>query len=385
MTIRVCVRAGVVAAALGFSLAAPPACASKADATAFQIDPAHDGNVKLKKFAAPLKLKWSKELNGTVSYPLIANGMIYVTTSVNPNGGYGTTLYALDQRNGDVVWQQAIEGTYFISNATYDNGQIFVLNFDGQLSAFDATTGAPGVSVHLGDEYDDSGAPVASHGKVYADEEYALYAIDEKNGNLAWTQTGAGWSLPIVSGSNIFTANEPHHRRYSKKGDILWNQETGSTGGAAAYYNGRIYSPGGAVLDGDTGDIVATLGAIGLPAAFWSDASQTDYRMGVSDGKLSSVKAQNGKAAWSFTGDAQLITQPVVINDMVAVGSSAGTLYLLDAASGDVLWSEKVAAGISHEQQGCCTQPWTAIAAGDGELAVPGGDTISVYSPAKKK
>ena len=127
------------------------------------------------------------------------------------------------------------------------------------------------------------------------------------------------------------------------------------------------------------------LGAIGLPAAFWSDAGQTDYRMGVSDGKLSSVKAQNGKAAWSFTGDAQLITQPVVINDMVAVGSSAGTLYLLDAASGDVLWSEKVAAGISHEQQGCCTQPWTAIAAGDGELAIPGGDTISLYSPAKKK
>jgi len=383
MTIGVCVRAGVVAAALGFSLAASPACASGADATAFQIDPAHDGNIKLRNFAAPLKLKWSKELNGTVSYPLIANGMVYVTTSVNPNGGYGTSLYALDQRKGDVVWQQAIEGTYFISNATYDNGQIFVLNFDGQLSAFDATTGAPGVSVHLGDEYDDSSAPVASHGRVYADEEYALYAIDETTGNQAWAQTGAGWSLPIASGANIFTANEPHHRRYSKQGNILWNQETGGTGGPAAYYNGRIYSPGGAVLDGATGNIVTTLSAIGLPAAFWSDASLKDYRIGVSGGTLASVKAQNGKTAWSFTGDAQFITQPVVINDMVAVGSAAGTLYLLDAASGGVLWSEKVAAGISHEQQGCCTQPWTAIAAGHGELVVPGGDTISVYSPKK--
>ncbi len=376
-------RVSLLAAMLAF-LATQPSAFASSYATAFQIDAAHDGNVKIQNFATPLKLKWSKQLNGIVSYPLIANGKIYVTTSTNPNGGYGTSLYALDRNTGNVVWQRAIEGTYYISNATYDNGQIWVLNFDGQLSAFDAKTGAPGVSLHLGSEYDDQSAPVASRGKVYADELYAFYAIDEATGVESWEQTGTDWGFPIVGGHEVFTSHEPYHYRYSGKGKIVWSQQTGNNGVAAGYYNGKIYSPGGAVLDGKKGEVIANLSAVAFPAAFWTDASQNDYRLGVSDGTLTSVNALNGNTAWTFAGDAQFVTQPVVINDMVAVGSGAGTLYLLDAANGNKLWSQTVAAGISGVQQGCCTQPWTAIAAADGVLVIPGGYGISVYAPAKK-
>jgi outer membrane protein assembly factor BamB len=70
---------------------------------------------------------------------------------------------------------------------------------------------------------------------------------------------------------------------------------------------------------------------------------------------------------------------------MVAIGANTGTIFLLDAGTGAVLWSDKVAAGITEEHFGCGThRPAAAIAAGDGVLAIPGGYSISVYAPAKE-
>jgi outer membrane protein assembly factor BamB len=366
-------------------IASGPAAASSArvDATAFLMNAAHDGNAQTEKFAGPLKLKWSYDFQSNVSYPLIVKNVVYVTTA-GINGGYGTVLYAMDLKKGTVLWQKPVAGTYFTSYLTYDNGQIFVLNFDGQLSAFDAKTGAPGNSVHLESEYDESAAPVAYHGHVYVDEEYALYAVNEATGKIDWTQSGTQ-TEPAVGDSQIFTTIEPQHSAYSLSGGRVWSKTVGKANGAdASYYHGHLYSPDGIVLDGATGKLSTKLNPIDLPAAFWTDASLTDFRIGVSKGKLKSTDTQTGNVAWNFSGDSQLITQPVVIGDTVAIGSSASTLYLLDAATGAQVWSGKVAAGIVSEQQGCCTRPWSAVAAGDGALIVPGDTAISVYVPAKK-
>ena len=61
MTIGVCVRAGVVAAALGFSLAASPACASGADATAF-----HDFHVLQIAFKSVWQHAYDKNVQALV-------------------------------------------------------------------------------------------------------------------------------------------------------------------------------------------------------------------------------------------------------------------------------------------------------------------------------
>ena len=70
-------------------------------------------------------------------------------TVASSGGSSGTTLYALSQATGATVWSRPISGTYHLSNAAYDSGQVFVVNFDGLLRAFDADTGTLNWSVQL--------------------------------------------------------------------------------------------------------------------------------------------------------------------------------------------------------------------------------------------
>ncbi|HVC85701.1 MAG TPA: hypothetical protein VNC12_10670, partial [Solirubrobacteraceae bacterium] len=81
---------------VGFALLAPAvANATSTDlAVAYQLDPAHDGNQTGSSITAPLSLAWSVALQGSISYPLIVNGVVYVTA--REAVGYGTTLDALD-------------------------------------------------------------------------------------------------------------------------------------------------------------------------------------------------------------------------------------------------------------------------------------------------
>lgn len=374
------IRGGLLAAA--FVCVSGGVLASD-DATVFMINPAHDGNIKLKHFGTRLKLAWSRELNAQVSYPLIVNGKVYVTTASIGNGGYGTTLYALDLATGDVLWTQPIQGTYYISSAAYDNGQIFVLNFDGQLRAFDSETGTPGLSVHLGSDYFDTAPPIAGGGTVYAAEQ-ALYAIDEATGAQKWAQGYISGDAATLGGKSVFSTDggAALYSTSAKKGRTKWSQPR-VAGGMTAFYKGHVYSTTGAVVDAKTGDVVSvTLPETDFPLAFWSN-STSDYRISNQNGKVSSIDAQTGEAAWTFSGDADLVTAPIVINNSVVVGSSANTLFVVDAATGAKRWSGTVAAGISATRNNCCTGPWVAMAAGDGALVVPGGDSLSVFVPAK--
>lgn len=368
-----CIGAGLMAAA--FACISGGALAAE-DATTFMLNPAHDGNIKLKGFNPPLKLKWSRDLGGNVTYPLIANGRIYVTTDRNPDNGNGSTVYALDLHNGDILWQQGIGGTYNNATMTYDHGQVFALDDAGHLYGFDGETGTPGLNIHLGDEYSTNEPPVADRGTIYASEQ-GVYAIDEETGAEKWHQFYSWGTFPALGGKNLFTENGSWLYSTSQKGKTNWHQT--DTGGAPAFYKGRIYTTYGNVIDAGTSEVVTTLPPVDRLMAFWSDKT-TDYRLGISNGQLSAIDVNTGTVAWTFSGDSTLITAPIVINDRIAVGSSAGTLYLVDAATGTQRWSQTVPAGISATGW----IPWISMAAGDGALAVPGGNSLTVFVSGKK-
>lgn len=96
-----------------------------------------------------------------MSYPLIAGNRVFVTVTVTADGGYGTTLFALNRATGATLWSQPIPGTYFISGAAFDSGRVYVVNFDGVLRSFDAVTGAADWSVQLPGQYSFTSPPTA--------------------------------------------------------------------------------------------------------------------------------------------------------------------------------------------------------------------------------
>ena len=130
------------------------------EAVAYQIDPAHDGVQADAALNPPFALRWKTTFtNATASYPLIADGKVFVTTSDG-------NLYALDQADGHIVWSQTT-GTYSFSGVGYDAGKVFLVNYNGLLRAFDATSGAQLWITQLAGQWSFTSPPTAAHGVVY--------------------------------------------------------------------------------------------------------------------------------------------------------------------------------------------------------------------------
>ena len=180
------------AVALGFAIPAVASAASTDQAVTYQLDAAHDGFQSGDPITAPLSQIWSVNLRG-FSYPLIVNGVVYVTEGGGSGStGYGTTLYALDQATGAELWSHTLGGTYYWSGIALRMGGSTRWTSTGLLTAFDAATGATDWAISLPGQYAFNSAPTAANGYVYAGGSGSggtLYAVSQATGSLAWTDS----------------------------------------------------------------------------------------------------------------------------------------------------------------------------------------------------
>src|SRR2546427_10129213 len=89
------------------ALAAGSARADGSDlAVAFPIDVAHSGVQSDAALVPPFERRWQVTLPAHVSYPLIAEGKVFVTSGDSNSGT--PSLYALDQASGQIVWSHAL-------------------------------------------------------------------------------------------------------------------------------------------------------------------------------------------------------------------------------------------------------------------------------------
>src|ERR1051325_1856992 len=177
-------------------------------AVAYQIDPTHSGS-RSDSLTPPLTYQWSRDLGGPISYPLIADGKVFVT--VSNQSTYGTRLYALDQRTGATVWGPIdITGKYNWSGLAYDNGRVFVVNCDGLLRAYDAASGAQLWAKQMPVQYSFSSSPTAMGGMLYlsgAGSGGTMYAVSQQDGAVRWTAgVDGGSGSPAVSPSGVYTS-----------------------------------------------------------------------------------------------------------------------------------------------------------------------------------
>lgn len=355
---------------------------------AYQIDYAHSGRaVFANPPVFPDSPAWSATLNGQISYPLIAGGRVFVTTSAPLTGsGYGTSLYALDLQTGAVAWGPiSIPGTYFWSGHAYDNGKLFVINFDGVLRAFDAASGALIWTTSMPNQSGFTSPPTALNGIVYVGGNGTLRAIDGATGNTLWTAgiVGGDNSSPAASVVGVFVSYPCHVYGFSPvSGVLLWHNSSGCVGGGGrtpALAFGKLYmrdwttTPDGKIFDATSGAMMGTFRAGPIPAFSARAALYVDA------GILTAVDAETDSLLWSFAGDGPLVSAPIVINDAVVVGSGSGRVYALNATTGSLLWTAETGATISGPDEQNASAPLTGFGAGEGYLVVPAGDKLMVW------
>jgi outer membrane protein assembly factor BamB len=376
-----------------------PVVVTATESVAYQINSAHSGYAPFGlPLAFPSSPTWSVKLGGAASYPVIADGKVFVLTAGSPlsTNGYGTQLYALDLATGSTVWGPvAIPGTYKWAGHTCEGGKVFVVNYDGLLQSFDAASGTPGWSVKLPGQYAFSAAPTAANGIVYiggAGSGGTLYAVDEKNGNILWTAgvESGDESSPAISSDGVFVSYPCQVYKFDPvTGSQLWHYSGGCYGGGGktvAYNNGSLYvrnpyidfnAPIGYIFDAATGNISGNFGLktfyMPMPAFGATDG------FFLNGGTLQSENLTAQTVNWNFAGDGNLVSAPIVIDQVVIVGSSTGNVYAVDAQSGSNIWVGEAGSGILAPDEQNVAQPLTGFGAGEGYLVVPAGDVVTAW------
>jgi outer membrane protein assembly factor BamB len=386
-----------VAALCFAALAATTASAADPpdQAVAYQLNPRHDGSIVTEGLDPPLELVWKTDLGDTVSYPLIAEGKVFVTVRGIPEIGQGVPLFAIDATDGSVAWGPVeITGNYFRAGTAYEDGRLFVINFEGLLRAFDADTGKIVWSSDLPEQtYAVSSMPTAVDGVVYvvgAGAGGTLYAVEADTGGVLWAGRGGSGdqSSPAVAGDGVYVSFACDHAfRFDRDtGALVWEYVTSCFGGGGrtpVYYDGRIYSrytnePRGYVLDAEDGAPLWQYDVEPAPA-FHAPAPAFHAGRGffVRRTELTCRAPDSGDAVWTFEGGgADLVTAPIVVNGVVYVGSEDGDLYALDPTSGNEVWRGSVDGRILPPDEHNVTGPLVGMGAGEGILVVSASDEL---------
>ncbi|MFI0898334.1 PQQ-binding-like beta-propeller repeat protein [Streptomyces sp. NPDC020983] len=365
--------------------------AQTAASTTYQINARHNGSlVDAALPAPPLNQKWSRDLGGDVSYPIVAGGRVFATSG-SPSGN-GTFLHALDAKTGEDLWAPVdLGGTYRWSALAYGGGRLYAQNPDGVLTAFDPATGARDWSVALPGQYSFTSPPTFSGGVVYtggAGTGGTLYAVDAATGALRWSQPveNGDDSSPAVTAAGVYVsyACEQAYAFDPASGAPIWHHETGCEGGG-----GRtpVAADGGLWIRDDAGMAPSVLNTADgsvrgtYPARSWTPAPAIDGHEGyfVDSGVLQERYTPTLATRWTFAGDNQISTAPIVVNGYVFVGSRTGQLWALNGATGEPVWSTDVGAPVEAPDEHNVSQPLTGLGAGGGLVVVPATNLLVAY------
>jgi outer membrane protein assembly factor BamB len=371
---------------------APALADAGGQSVAYQLDPAHDGYASGVSLAPPLAKAWSQTLSGSISYPVVVGDTVYVSAAASA----GTNVYALSRTTGAILWEHSIGGTYPWSDIAYDNngagGRIFVVNSDGLLTGLDAATGGAVWSSKLPGQYSFSSPPTAVSGIVYvggAGEGGTLYATNESNGALLWSQPVANGdnSSPAVDGSNVYVTYPDNYYAFNRTtGAPVWHDYLDGDGGggrtpvvADGHVFIRDWTSSPLIAASATGATQGPLGSTTAPAI--ADGHAYEMTGALGSGTLQAVGQDGlGASQWSFAGDGHLSSAPLVTSNAVWVGSTSGELYELSCTTGAPQWSTNVGSPIPAPDEQNVSQPLTGLGVGGNTLVVPAGSVLLAYT-----
>ncbi|HET9341467.1 MAG TPA: PQQ-binding-like beta-propeller repeat protein [Candidatus Eremiobacteraceae bacterium] len=339
------------------------------DAVTYQINPRHTGAIDGPTIQLPLKVQWTASVGQFSTYPVIANGRVFVG---------GSFVYALSAATGKMLWgkDESSIGT------AYDHGELFSLSGSGLMSAFEARNGRSLWLTQMPGQYSFSSPPATGNGMVYtggAGSGGTVYAVRETDGTVRWTASveNGDDSSPVVTKTGVFVSYVcPQTYDFAPStGTLIWHYSGGCEGGGGAtavLYRGLLYteswasSPPGLALNATNGSPVSTFNSLVTPAF----AKGIGYFIQNSN-QLVALSTRTGNIKWvqTLSGDAFSVPPLVITNtlsgDLLVCGTQAGNVDVFDAQSGKSLQTLSLGAA-----------PQSGMAFSEGLLVVPAGNNV---------
>jgi hypothetical protein len=375
---------------------AQPSAPVASRSVAYQINPRHTGATDAPEIKPPLHVKWSVNLNNTVSYPLIAEGKVFVLAGQGENGN--VSLYALDAQTGGTIWGPILIPQEFYNGwgaAAYENGKIFVIPDvyagAGGMTAFSAADGSILWQAILSGQYEFSSPPTAYGGVVYTSgqgENGTVYAVSEADGSILWTGIWPGSnSSPAVTKDGVYFSAVcgAAISLNPETGAVQWGY-AGTCGGGGGYtsvlYDGSLYvrtgtlSPPSEILDAENGTLTGSFNSVFAPA-FWKGAAIYTQTSGIQ-----AVATSGGGTLWSAAppeGDS-FSSPPIVVNAVVYVGTASGLVLGYSVTDGSKMVSINLGQPISAIDSGYLGAPLAGLGAGEGIVVVPASTYLFALS-----
>jgi outer membrane protein assembly factor BamB len=310
--------------------------------------------------------------------------------TVAKTSGSGTVLHALDSATGQDVWTADLGGTYYVGALTYGGGSLFALNYNGVLTAFNPASGAVLWTEQLPGQYEFSAAPTYANCTVYiggAGSGGTLYAVDGATGNITWRQSvmnGDG-SSPAVNASGVLVsyACQQDYAFDPTAGTLIWNHSTACEGGGGST---PTLGGGSVWLSGFLDPQMALNPADGSPSKAkvpnaWTGTPAFDGTHGffLENGVLTAQDTDHSKPRWTFSGDGNLSSMPIVVNGYVYIASTSGQVWAVDETTGAVAWTGNVGAPVLGDDSMNVDRPLSGLAAGQGLVVVPASTKLVAF------
>lgn len=261
------------------------------------------------------------------SSPVVFNGMVFIgVASVAKEEGFRGSVVALDAATGDIVWRM-----YMVPESA-DGAGVFAV------PAIDTERGT--LYVGTQNAYSPNPAPYGNP--------ISIVALDAASGEIAWAfnaPPGGGDTAPtddvaFSASPNLFSIDINGQRQDvvgngQKSGDY-WalDRETGDV-----VWNTSV-SPAG-FLGGMEGSSAVSDGVIAVPATDWPEFD------GPAAGMVTVLDAATGETLWSANQDAPSASPAAVANDLVLHAGMDGILHVYQLANGNELLSYDLEASVS--------------------------------------
>lgn len=357
------------------------------EAPSYQINVGHTGSTTLSTgFSTPLKQVWQVNLDADLSFPIIADGAVFTV-------GGDNNVTALDIATGKKRWTKAIDDGDLHLGATYDNGIVFVMNASNFMSAFATSNGKTKWAEQLPLQPFSEAPPMAVNGAVYTSGIGTggfLYAISEADGTVLWQRDviNGAFSIPAYGDNGIYVAYPCQFYKFdAATGKTDWHfdgDESGGGGETVVYSNKQVYiqdegACGDAIAASHSGKFTGSfdqglMKSGGNPTVF---ANSKGKNMGLSLAApdfgdpvaLVCWDGRTGQKKWSFVGDGQLSTNPIVVNGIIVVGSASGQIFFVNQ-KGKKVW--QTSGGVDGV---------LSLTAGEGTLIAVGEAKVAAFVP----